>query len=234
MSPAPALDDVFGRVSETERRSHTCLYFGSRACASVPALPSDVPFDLWPRSQVGEGRGQALTNEMAQFFWPGRRTFHNNLLSSFPPPSLSPAPPPSFLTPYLLPLSFLSSSCSPPPPTSLPPCPDLKFSPRREQKALRLRQRGREVRRAGWRGGEEGRRRRSRGGAGKKKIGLGEDGSPARLKRRRVCLGSLSVMSRMRNVALWVFSFFPSFFLSSVTNSVLQKSEYHNHIFDRI
>lgn len=99
------------------------------------------PLTFDPRSQVGEGRGQALTNEMAQFFfWLGPRTFHNNLLSSFS--SVIPHPfPPSFA------VSPLPAASPPPLP---PPIPDQKVLAAAHQQ-MRSGYTGgrREVRRAG-------------------------------------------------------------------------------------
>lgn len=74
-----------------ERHSHVSVFARLCVCVCVRAIPfpSDVPFDLWPHS-----RGQALTNEMVEF-WPELQTFHNNLVSSSSPLLVSVIPHPS-------------------------------------------------------------------------------------------------------------------------------------------
>lgn len=59
--------------------TRVCVFARVRPC--TPFLQM-FPLTFDPAARFGEGRGQALTNETAQFFWLGLRTFHNNLLSS--------------------------------------------------------------------------------------------------------------------------------------------------------
>lgn len=73
-----------GGESKGETLSHTfvCLLVCVCVRARVKAEFVSLRCSLWPLTLQSDGRGgQALTNEMAEF-WPELQTFHNNLLSS--------------------------------------------------------------------------------------------------------------------------------------------------------